>query len=290
MINEKAYSAPSGWVALPLILLGILALDVTVLWLFIEDTVAARIVMQVPWLLLTIFLLAGLFVVNPNQARVVLLFGRYKGTVKEQGLHWANPLLRKRRVSLRVRNFETERAKVNDADGNPIEMASVVVWKVVDTAEASFEVDDYVNYVHVQSESALRNLATLYPYDTHNEGTVSLRGNTDEIATQLQAEVQGRLNKAGVEVLEARITHLAYAPEIASAMLQRQQAGAIIAARTQIVEGAVGMVEMALEKLSDHHIVDLDEERKATMVSNLLVVLCGDKPAQPVLNAGSLYQ
>ncbi len=246
--------------------------------------------MQVPWLFLTIFLLAGLFVVNPNQARVVLLFGRYKGTVKEQGLHWANPLLRKRQVSLRVRNFETERAKVNDADGNPIEMASVVVWKVVDTAEASFEVDDYVNYVHVQSESALRNLATLYPYDTHNEGTVSLRGNTDEIATQLQAEVQSRLNKAGVEVLEARITHLAYAPEIASAMLQRQQAGAIIAARTQIVEGAVSMVEMALEKLSDQHIVDLDEERKATMVSNLLVVLCGDKPAQPVLNAGSLYQ
>ena len=290
MINEKAYSAPSGWVALPLILLGILALDVTVLWLFINDTVAARIVMQVPWLLLTIFLLAGLFVVNPNQARVVLLFGRYKGTVKEQGLHWANPLMRKRRVSLRVRNFETERAKVNDADGNPIEMASVVVWKVVDTAEASFEVDDYVNYVHVQSESALRNLATLYPYDTHNEGTLSLRGNTDEIATQLQAEVQGRLNKAGVEVLEARITHLAYAPEIASAMLQRQQAGAIIAARTQIVDGAVGMVQMALEKLSDQHIVDLDEERKATMVSNLLVVLCSDKPAQPVLNAGSLYQ
>ena len=290
MINEKAYSAPSGWIALPVILLGILALDVTVLWLAVEDTAEARIVMQVPWLLLTIFLLAGLFVVNPNQARVVLLFGRYKGTVKEQGLHWANPLLTKRKVSLRVRNFETERAKVNDADGNPIEMASVVVWKVVDTAEASFEVDDYVNYVHVQSESALRNLATLYPYDTHNEGTLSLRANTDEIATQLQAEVQGRLNKAGVEVLEARITHLAYAPEIASAMLQRQQAGAIIAARTQIVEGAVGMVEMALEKLSDQHIVDLDEERKATMVSNLLVVLCGDKPAQPVLNAGSLYQ
>jgi len=290
MINEKAYSAPSGWVALPVILLGILALDVTVLWLAVEDTAVARIVMQVPWFFLTIFLLAGLFVVNPNQARVVLLFGRYKGTVKEQGLHWANPLLTKRKVSLRVRNFETERAKVNDADGNPIEMASVVVWKVVDTAEASFEVDDYVNYVHVQSESALRNLATLYPYDTHNEGTVSLRGNTDEIATQLQAEVQSRLNKAGVEVLEARITHLAYAPEIASAMLQRQQAGAIIAARTQIVEGAVSMVEMALEKLSDQHIVDLDEERKATMVSNLLVVLCGDKPAQPVLNAGSLYQ
>ena len=222
MINERAFSTTSGWAALPVILFGILALDVTVLWLAVEDTAEARIVMQVPWLFLTIFLLAGLFVVNPNQARVVLLFGRYKGTVKEQGLHWANPLLRKLKVSLRVRNFETERAKVNDADGNPIEMASVVVWKVVDTAEASFEVDDYVNYVHVQSESALRNLATLYPYDTHNDGTMSLRGNTDEIASQLQTEVQSRLNKAGVEVLEARITHLAYAPEIASAMLQRQ--------------------------------------------------------------------
>ena len=202
----------------------------------------------------------------------------------------ANPSSAQTRETQNVYDDFGNLIKTIDADGNPIEMASVVVWKVVDTAEASFEVDDYVNYVHVQSESALRNLATLYPYDTHNEGTVSLRGNTDEIASQLQTEVQSRLNKAGVEVLEARITHLAYAPEIASAMLQRQQAGAIIAARTQIVEGAVSMVEMALEKLSDQHIVDLDEERKATMVSNLLVVLCGDKPAQPVLNAGSLYQ
>ena len=221
---------------------------------------------------------------------MLLLFGRYKGTVKDQGLHWANPLLTKRRISLRVRNFETEHSKVNDTEGNPIEMASVVVWKVVDTAEASFEVDDYVNYVHVQSESALRNLATLYPYDTHEEGTLSLRGNTDEIAGQLKIEIQSRLHKAGVEVLEARITHLAYAPEIASAMLQRQQAGAIIAARTLIVEGAVGMVEMALEKLSNQHIVDLDEAHKANMVSNLLVVLCSDKATQPVLNTGSLYQ
>ena len=228
--------------------------------------------------------------VNPNEGRVLLLFGRYKGTVKDQGLHWANPLLTKRRISLRVRNFETEHSKVNDTEGNPIEMASVVVWKVVDTAEASFEVDDYVNYVHVQSESALRNLATLYPYDTQEEGSLSLRGNTDEIAGQLKIEIQSRLHKAGVEVLEARITHLAYAPEIASAMLQRQQAGAIIAARTLIVEGAVGMVEMALEKLSSQHIVDLDEERKANMVSNLLVVLCSDKATQPVLNTGSLYQ
>ena len=289
MIKEKAFRAPSGWVALPVILLGTLALDVT-FQRVVEDTLEARIITQIPFLLLLIFLLAGLFVVNPNEGRVLLLFGRYKGTVKDQGLHWANPLLTKRRISLRVRNFETEHSKVNDTEGNPIEMASVVVWKVVDTAEASFEVDDYVNYVHVQSESALRNLATLYPYDTHEEGSLSLRGNTDEIAGQLKIEIQSRLHKAGVQVLEARITHLAYAPEIASAMLQRQQAGAIIAARTLIVEGAVGMVEMALEKLSSQHIVDLDEERKANMVSNLLVVLCSDKATQPVLNTGSLYQ
>ena len=289
MMKEKTFPAPSGWVALPVVLLGTLALDVT-FQRVVEDTLEARIITQIPFLLLLIFLLAGLFVVNPNEGRVLLLFGRYKGTVKDQGLHWANPLLTKRRISLRVQNFETEHSKVNDTEGNPIEMASVVVWKVVDTAEASFEVDDYVNYVHVQSESALRNLATLYPYDTHEEDSLSLRGNTDEIAGQLKIEIQSRLHKAGVEVLEARITHLAYAPEIASAMLQRQQAGAIIAARTLIVEGAVGMVEMALEKLSSQHIVDLDEERKANMVSNLLVVLCSDKATQPVLNTGSLYQ
>ena len=289
MMKEKTFPAPSGWVALPVVLLGTLALDVA-FQRVVEDTLEARIITQIPFLLLLIFLLAGLFVVNPNEGRVLLLFGRYKGTVKDQGLHWANPLLTKRRISLRVRNFETEHSKVNDTEGNPIEMASVVVWKVVDTAEASFEVDDYVNYVHVQSESALRNLATLYPYDTHEEDSLSLRGNTDEIAGQLKIEIQSRLHKAGVEVLEARITHLAYAPEIASAMLQRQQAGAIIAARTLIVEGAVGMVEMALEKLSSQHIVDLDEERKANMVSNLLVVLCSDKATQPVLNTGSLYQ
>ena len=290
MIKEKTFPAASGWVALAVILLGALALDVAFLTFAVENTIEAIVITQIPVLLIVIFLLAGLFIVNPNQGRVLLLFGRYKGTVKEQGLHWANPLLIKRKISLRVRNFETECSKVNDTDGNPIEMASVVVWKVVDTAEAIFEVDDYVNYVHVQSESALRNLATLYPYDTHEEGQLSLRGNSDEIAGQLQTEIQSRLHKAGVEVLEARITHLAYAPEIASAMLQRQQAGAIIAARTLIVEGAVGMVEMALDKLSSNHIVELDEERKANMVSNLLVVLCGDKGTQPVVNAGSLYQ
>ena len=193
-------------------------------------------------------------------------------------------------MSLRVRNFETERSKVNDTDGNPIEIAAVVVWKVVDTAEAMFEVDDYEHYVHVQSEAAVRDLATRYPYDTHEDHDLSLRGDTAAIADHLKTEIQARLNKAGVETIEARITHLAYAPEIASAMLQRQQAGAIIAARQRIVEGAVGMVEMALDKLASGQIVDLDEERKANMVSNLLVVLCGDRGTQPVVNAGTIHQ
>ena len=289
MIKEKLTVAPSGWTAL-LFLLGALALNVTFLVFAIQDGRVTMILTQIFLMLLIIFLLAGLFVVNPNEGRVLQLFGRYVGTVKNQGLRWANPLYTKRAVSLRVRNFETERSKVNDTDGNPIEMASVVVWKVVDTAEASFEVDDYVNFVHVQSESAVRNLATRYPYDTQEEGQLSLRGNTDDIASELKTEIQSRLHTAGVRVLEARITHLAYAPEIASAMLQRQQAGAIIAARTQIVEGAVGMVEMALERLSSRHIIELDEERKAAMVSNLLVVLCGERGTQPVLNTGSLYQ
>ncbi len=241
-------------------------------------------------LIATLITVSGFFMVNPNEARVLQLFGRYVGTVRQQGLRWANPFYSKRRISVRVRNFETERSKVNDTDGNPIEIASVVVWKVVDTAEASFEVDDYVDYVRVQSEAAVRNLATQYPYDTQQERQLSLRGDTEEIAGQLRTEIQQRLQAAGVEVIEARITHLAYAPEIASAMLQRQQAGAIVAARGQIVEGAVGMVQAALQQLSSQGIIELDEERKATMVSNLLVVLCGDKAAQPVLNAGTLYQ
>ena len=291
MIQEKLHAAPSGLFVL-LALLAVLAVDVV---LFIADVAADSqvsfggliCILLVP---VIVVLLAGVFVVNPNEGRVLQFFGRYVGTVRDQGLRWANPLFTKRRISLRVRNFETERSKVNDTDGNPIEMAAVVVWKVVDTAEATFEVDDYVNYVHVQSESAVRNLATRYPYDTHEEGRISLRGNTEEIAGQLQTEIQGRLHKAGVEVLEARITHLAYAPEIASAMLQRQQAGAIIAARSQIVDGAVSMVEMALENLSKRQIVELDEERKAAMVSNLLVVLCGDKATQPVVNTGTLHQ
>jgi regulator of protease activity HflC (stomatin/prohibitin superfamily) len=228
--------------------------------------------------------------VNPNEARVLQLFGKYAGTVKQDGFHWANPLLRRRRLSLRVRNFESSKIKVNDHEGNPIEIAAIVVWRVSETAEASFEVDDYEHYVKVQSEAAVRNLSTQYPYDAYVDGQKSLRGNTLEIADQLKVEVQDRLAKAGVEVLEARINHLAYSPEIAAAMLQRQQAGAIIAARQRIVEGAVGMVEMALELLSRREIVELDNERKAAMVSNLLVVLCGDRNTQPVINTGTIYQ
>ncbi|MDX2178174.1 MAG: SPFH domain-containing protein [Bryobacteraceae bacterium] len=234
--------------------------------------------------------LCGLFTVSPNQAAVLQLFGEYTGSVKKAGLHWANPFYSKKKLSLRVRNFETQRLKVNDHDGNPIEIAAVVVWKVVDSAEASFEVDNYENYVHVQSEAALRNLATAYAYDAHEAEQMSLRGNTEQVAAQLKNEIEQRLKKAGVDVLEARISHLAYSPEIAQAMLQRQQASAIIAARQKIVEGAVGMVEMALEMLSAKGVVNLDEERKAAMVSNLLVVLCGERSTQPVVNTGTIYQ
>ena len=241
-------------------------------------------------LLAALFLLGGLFVVNPNEGRVLQLFGDYAGTVRVPGLRWANPFFTKKRISLRVRNFESAKLKVNDIDGNPIEIAAVVVWQVVDSAEAVFQVDDYNNYVKVQSESALRNLATSYPYDAHDEAQMSLRGHTAAVADHLKKEIQERLSRAGVEVIEARISHLAYAPEIAHAMLQRQQAGAIIAARQRIVEGAVGMVEMALDLLSRREIVALDDERKAAMVSNLLVVLCGDRSTQPVINTGTIYQ
>jgi regulator of protease activity HflC (stomatin/prohibitin superfamily) len=230
--------------------------------------------------------LFGLFTVSPNEAKVLQLFGNYKGTVREPGLRWVNPFFTKRGLSLRVRNFESERLKVNDLAGNPIEIAAVVVWKVVDTAEALFHVDNYDNFVHVQSESALRGMALSYPYDAHSEGEISLRSHTAEIAEHLKTEIQERLSQAGVEVLDARISHLAYAPEIAHAMLQRQQASAVIAARQKIVEGAVGMVEMALEMLSHHKIVELDNEKKAAMVSNLLVVLCSDRGTQPIVSAG----
>ena len=240
--------------------------------------------------LVVVFLGVGLFVVNPNEGRVLQLFGAYVGTVHVPGLRWANPFYTKKRISLRVRNFESARLKVNDNEGNPIEIAAVVVWKVVDTAEAVFQVDDYNNYVKVQSGAALRNLATSYAYDAHHEHQMSLRGNTLEVAEHLKKEIQERLSRAGVEVIESRISHLAYAPEIAHAMLQRQQAGAIIAARQRIVEGAVGMVEMALDLLSNRGIVSLDDERKAAMVSNLLVVLCGERSTQPIINTGTIYQ
>jgi len=239
--------------------------------------------------LFVVVLYLGLFIVNPNESKVLQLFGRYVGTVKTPGLRWANPLYTKQRVSVRVRNFETSKIKVNDRHGNPIEIAAVVVWKVVDTAEAVFEVDDYVNYVHVQSEAAVRNLASRYSYDSHGEGEQSLVGNITEVSERLKAENQNRLKKAGVHIIESRISHLAYSPEIAQAMLRRQQASAIIAARRQIVDGAVGMVEHALQELSKKEIVSLDEERKASMVSNLLVVLCSETATQPVVNAGSLY-
>ena len=289
MIQEIPRTAIPGALALLVLLVAIVA-DVGLFVVGIVQQSPLMVIGSVLLFVVLIFLLFGLFIVNPNEARVLQLFGRYVGTVSDQGFRWANPFFTKRRISLRVRNFETDRSKVNDADGNPIEIAAVVVWKVVDTAEATFEVDDYVNFMHVQSESAVRNLATQYPYDTRQDDQISLRGKTEEIAGQLKTEIQGRLHRAGLEVLEARITHLAYAPEIASSMLQRQQAGAIIEARERIVEGAVSMVQMALDNLSSRGIVDLDEERKAAMVSNLLVVLCGDKGTQPVLNTGTLYQ
>ena len=300
MIREREVNALPG-IPMLLVLLGVIA---AAIYGFIDGVstadgvpdsavsagVIVQIVASVVVFLVSIFLLAGLFVVNPNEARVLQLFGDYVGSTKTPGLRWANPFYTKKRVSQRVRNFESGKLKVNDNEGNPIEIASVVVWRVVDTAEAMFEVDDYNNYVKVQTESALRNLSTSYPYDSHDDAVVSLRGATQIVADHLQKEVQDRLQKAGVEVMEARISHLAYAQEIAQAMLQRQQAGAIIAARQRIVEGAVGMVEMALEMLSRREIVTLDNERKAAMVSNLLVVLCGERSTQPIINTGTIYQ
>jgi len=289
MIRERTRNGAAG---IPLLAL-LIAAGAATTYLFVSS---ARNAEPIPIVLASLlylaeaFLAAGFFMVNPNEARVLQLFGDYAGTARTPGLRWANPLLTKKRISLRVRNFESSHLKVNDRDGNPIEIAAVVVWRVVETAEAAFEVDDYENYVRVQSEAAVRNAATSYPYDAHDDAVVSLRGATAAVAEHLKREIQDRLHKAGVEVLEARISHLAYAPEIAAAMLQRQQAGAIIAARQRIVEGAVGMVDMALEMLSRKAIVQLDEERKAAMVSNLLVVLCGERGAQPILNTGTIHQ
>jgi len=288
MIREIDRNAASGYLALFTLLV---ASVVITLWMIsaISSEAAVQIVLSSLAITVVLFLFAGLFIVNPNEARVLQLFGKYVGTVKTPGLRFANPFYTKTKLSVKVRNFETGKLKVNDCHGNPIEIASVVVWKVIDTAEALFEVDDYEEYVHVQSESAVRGLATRYPYDSHETDDVALTSHTIQISEELQKEVQERLAKAGVEVIETRISHLAYAPEIAHAMLQRQQASAIIAARRKIVDGAVGMVEMALEQLAGKHIIEMDEERKATMVSNLLVVLCSDRGTQPVVNTGSLY-
>jgi regulator of protease activity HflC (stomatin/prohibitin superfamily) len=289
MIRESQHSAVSGWLALA-IDLAVEAAALYALLTAIPRQDEMMIVISAVVVVLAGFMLAGLFVVNPNEGKVLQLFGKYIGTVRAPGLRWANPLYSKKRVSLRIRNFESSHLKVNDNEGNPIEIAAVVVWRVVDTAEAVFQVDDYENYVHVQTEAAVRNLATSYTYDTHDESQISLRGHTAAVADHLKREIQERLSTAGVQVLEARISHLAYAPEIAAAMLQRQQAGAIIAARQRIVEGAVGMVQMALDMLSRREIVHLDDERRAAMVSNLLVVLCGERGTQPVVNAGTIYQ
>jgi len=288
MIHERPYPAMSG---IAILLVLVLAIVGTVV-----GAIASGRAHSVPGLITALvllpvefFLLAGLFVVHPNQGKVLQLFGKYVGTVKEPGLKWANPFFTKTPISQRVRNFETDKLTVNDQRGNPVVIGAVVVWKVVDTAEAVFEVDDYENYVEIQSESALRNLATGYPYDAHEEGETSLSGHTKQISDRLKLEIQDRLDKAGVNVIEARISHLAYSQEIAAAMLQRQQASAVVAARQKIVEGAVGMVETALEMLSRKQVVELDEERKAAMVGNLLVVLCSDRHTQPVVNAGTLH-
>ncbi|MFN3191207.1 MAG: SPFH domain-containing protein [Aureliella sp.] len=314
MHHEKTIKPTSGWGPLALFLAGIVGAVVTFIFCATRGFEGPFALGFLSFLVVAVCFIGlfGLMAIAPNQARVLLLFGEYKGSVRESGFFWVNPFYSKKKISLRVRNFETgsqttpekkdaagqvitqksrsasRPSKVNDRDGNPIEISAVVVWKVVDTAEAMFEVDEYEHFVEVQSEAALRNLASRHPYDSEDHST-SLRGSTQEVSDQLKGDIQERLNKAGVEVIEARISHLAYASEIAAAMLQRQQAQAVVAARTKIVEGAVGMVEMALEQLKNDNIIDLDDERKATMVSNLLVVLCSDRHTQPVVNTGSLY-
>ena len=283
MQDETTASTLSGYPMLAILPLMILA---GVAGALILGGVAIKILSLIV-ALLALVCLAGFYMVAPNEGRVLQLFGQYVGTDRALGLRWANPFYSKQRVSLRIRNFESGQLKVNDSAGNPIEIAAVVVWRVVDTAEAVFEVDDYEDYVAIQSEAAIRNMATSYPYDDHEGESITLRGSANEIGDILKAEVQDRLGKAGVEVLEARISHLAYAPEIASAMLQRQQASAIVAARSKIVEGAVSMVEAALAQLTERQIIDLDAQSKASMVSNLLVILCSDRAAQPVVNSGT---
>jgi regulator of protease activity HflC (stomatin/prohibitin superfamily) len=314
IVDEKKFSPLTGWLILP-IALGLFFGGIA---LFVVTLVTLQhfipLISAIAMFICGLISFAGFMAIAPNDSRVLLLFGDYKGTARESGFYWVNPAFSKKKLSLRIRNFETgsivhpeeknpstgqitrqksrssgKPAKVNDRDGNPIEISAVVVWKVVNTAEALFEVNDYEDFISVQSESALRNLASRHPYDSEDH-EVSLRGSIAEICFQLQQDIQERLDKAGIEILEAQISHLAYAPEIASAMLQRQQAGAIVAARTKIVDGAVGMVQLALEQLKEKGIIDLDDERRAAMVSNLLVVLCSDRSTQPVVNTGSLYQ
>ena len=316
MTMEKPFQPITGWAAL----IGIPVLLATAVYTFVLFVEGVhnnagnpfQLIAAIAMIICSFICLFGFMAVAPNDSRVLLLFGSYKGTVKDSGFFWVNPFFSKKKLSLRVRNFETgstttpetkselgavvtastrtsgKPSKVNDCDGNPIDISAVVVWKVIDTAEALFEVDSYEHFVEVQSEAALRVLASRHPYDS-SDSDVSLRGNTIEVCEQLKQDIQERLEKAGVEVIEARISHLAYAQEIAAAMLQRQQAQAVVAARTKIVEGAVGMVEMALEQLKRDNIIDLDEDRRATMVSNLLVVLCSDRHTQPVVNTGSIY-
>lgn len=289
MIREQVKSVSSGYLALLMLVLAQVTLGYLVFVALRSYSIGGAIAAFVGSAVILVCW-AGLFMVHPNEAKVLQLFGKYVGTTHESGLKWANPFYQKSAVSTRVRNFESGQLKVNDSQGSPIEIAAVVVWKVFDTAEAMFEVDDYEQFVQIQSESALRNLSTTFPYEPHEGEGTALRSHPTEIAGALRDEIQDRLEQAGVTVIEARISHLAYAPEIANAMLRRQQASAIIAARTQIVRGAVSMVEMALEELREHSVVDLDEERKAAMVSNLLVVLCGEAEVNPVINTGTLYQ
>ncbi|MFJ3974846.1 SPFH domain-containing protein [Streptomyces sp. NPDC090021] len=292
-VREFTARSVGGALALLLGLAGLLAGAGLVVAGAVSSATGVKVALIVAGVLLglaSVMAMSGLNTVAPGEARVVQLFGRYRGTIRTDGLRWVNPLTSREKISTRVRNHETAVLKVNDAYGNPIELAAVVVWRVEDTARAVFEVEDFTEFVETQTEAAVRHIAIEYPYDAHEEGGLSLRGNAEEITEKLAAELHARVEAAGVQIIESRFTHLAYAPEIASAMLQRQQAGAVVAARKQIVEGAVGMVELALTRLAEEEIVDLDSERKAAMVSNLMVVLCGDRAAQPVLNTGTLYQ
>jgi regulator of protease activity HflC (stomatin/prohibitin superfamily) len=291
-VRERVVHGAGG---IPALVVGFVLLAAAVGMFFLSATLhgGGRVPLIIAGIVVVLGALFGLFgltTIAPGQARVIQLFGHYQGTVRHEGLRWVNPLTDRTRVSTRIRNLETQTAKVNDFDGNPIEIAAVVVWQVQDTAQAMFEVDDFEEFVAIQAETAVRHIANSYPYDNHNTDGLSLRDNADEITAKLSAEIGVRVEAAGVRVIESRITRLAYAPEIAQAMLRRQQAGAVVAARTRIVEGAVGMVELALHRLEEQHIVDLDDERRAAMVSNLLVVLCSEQATQPVVNSGSLYQ